>query len=80
MFSFWKKWFIEIKVAVQKKEAPLRVSLHEVIMREYGHLINSQNFPNYNIFAAQGITAKNHLESATENLNNIYKGLLQSEG
>ena len=80
MFTFWKKWFIEIKVAVQKKEAPLRVSLHEIIMRDYGHLLNVQNFPNYDTFVVQASTSRSHLESATENLNNIYKGLLQSEG
>ena len=80
MFLFWKKCFIEIKVAVQKKEAPLRVSHHEIIMRDYGHLLNRQNFPNYDTFKAQATTAENHLKSVTENLNKIFKGLLQSEG
>ena len=80
MFLFWKKCFIEIKVAVQKKEAPLIVSHHEIIMRDYGHFLHRQNFPNYDTFKTQASTASNHLQSATENLKNIFTGLLQSEG
>ena len=80
LFKFWKKSFIEIKVAVEKKEAPLRISYHQLLMRDYDHFLNEQNFLNFEAFRLQLTAASNNLLAAAENLNNIFKDLRQSEG
>ena len=40
----WKKSFTEVRVAVEKKEAPLGIYYPEVIMRDYEHFLAEQNF------------------------------------
>ena len=81
LYNFWKKSFIEIKVAVEKQEAPRRVSYHEIIMRDYQHFFNEQNFPNFAAFQNQLNHVSQNILSAAENLNNTLKALRrQSEG
>ena len=79
LFKFWRKCFIEVKIAVEKKEAPLRVSFNEIIMRDYEYLLNEQNFPTIEVFRNHLTIARNNLLSATDNLNIIFKEMREVE-
>ena len=77
VFEFWKKCFIQTKVAVQKEEALPRESWHVVMLREYGRFTNSHNFTNLNAFDTEARIAKESLKNASDNLNNTYKALME---
>ena len=79
LFKFWRKCFLEVKIAVEKKEAPLRVSYNEIIMRDYEYLLNEQNFPTIEVFRHQLTIARINLLSDTDNLIDIFEDLRAPE-
>ena len=80
LFEFWKKSFIELKVAVQKNENRPRELYHEVIMRDHGRFLNELNFNGMEAFIIETDTvAKNPFRATSENLNNIFKDLMKVE-
>ena len=79
VFEFWKKCFIQTKVAVQKEEPLPRESWHVVMLREYGRFSNSQNFTNLNAFKAEARVAQESLKNTSDNLNNTYKALTKRD-
>ena len=80
MFEFWRKCFIQIKVAVQKQEALPRESWHEVILREYGRFLNSHNFANTDVFDTEVRVVRESLKNESEAFNNTYKALIKRDG
>ena len=79
MFLFWKKSFIELKVAVHKNEILPRDSCHEIMMREYGHLLHEENFADSDAFIAGVTQSMNLIEAATKILDNTFKDLMKNE-
>ena len=79
MYEFWRKCFIQTKVAVQKGEPLPRESWHVVIFREYGRFLNSANFANHDAFESEAKIAVESLVNASENFNNTYKAMMQSD-
>ena len=80
LYEFWKNCFIQIKVAVQKKEPLPRESFHTVMLREYGRFLNVHNFPSLDAFKQEAWLAVISLKNASEALNNMYKTLMKSDG
>ena len=80
MFEFWRKCFIQIKVAVQKQESLPRESWHEVILREYGRFLNSHNFANTDVFDTEVRVVRESLKNESEAFNNTYKALIKRDG
>ena len=79
MFLFWKKSFIELKVAVHKNELLPRDSCHEVMMREYGHLLHEENFADSDAFIDGVTNSMNVIKAATMILDNTFKDLMKNE-
>ena len=77
IFEFWRKCFIQTKVAVQKEEPLPRESWHVVMLRDYGRFLDSHNFTNLNAFDTEARIAKESLKNASDNLNNTYKALMK---
>ena len=77
IFEFWRKCFIQIKVAVQKEEPLPRESWHVVMLREYGRFLDSHNFANLDAFYTEARVAKESLKNASDDLNNTYKALMK---
>ena len=80
LYEFWRKCFIKIQVAVQKKESLPQESFHIVILREYGRFLNGHNFPNLHAFKNEVWVAVTSLKAASETFNNTYKTLMKSGG
>ena len=76
MFEFWKKCFIQIKVAVQSEEPLPSESYHEVISRDYGRFLQDNNFANVDAMKTEAAVAIISLKNASENLNTKYKQML----
>ena len=77
LFLFWKKSFIELKVAVHKDENLPRESWHEVLMREHGRFLIDQNFTDSFAFEAEVLLVIDVVLQAIENLNNTFKELMK---
>ena len=75
MFEFWRKCFIQTKVAVQKEEPLPRESWHVVMMREYGRFMNRDNFVNFYAFDSEAQVARQSLVEQSDHYNKIYKEL-----
>ena len=75
MFEFWKKCFIQIKVAVQKEEPIPSESYHVVISREYGRFLQENNFDNIETMKTDANSAVISLKNASEYFNNIFKDM-----
>ena len=67
LYSFWSKSFMELRVAVHKNENLPLDSYHETIMREFGHLLNVQNFKDSDVFQEEVSNAVNNLHAAYVN-------------
>ena len=78
-FLFWKKSFIELKVAVHKNEIISHESYHEALMRGLGRFLSEENFNNLDAFKSEVRTVENTLVAATNNFNNIFKNLMEKE-
>ena len=79
LFQFWKKSFIELKVAVHKNEIISHESYHEALMRGLGRFLNEENFNNLDAFKSEVRTVENTLVATTNNFNNIFKNLMEKE-
>ena len=79
MFEFWRKCFIQTKVAVQKGESLPSESWHLVIFRDYGRFLDSANFSIYDAFVTETRVAIESLKNASDNLNNTYKALMKGD-
>ena len=79
LFQFWKKSFIELKVAVHKNEIISHESYHEALMRGLGRFLNEENFNNLDAFKSEVRTVENTLVATTNNFNNIFKNLMKKE-
>ena len=78
--EFWKKCFIQIKLAVQKQESPPREPWHIVIVREYGRFLISGNFTHLDAFEAEVRLAFDSLKTACNHFNDAYKAMVASDG
>ena len=80
MVEFWKKCFIQIKVAVQSEEPLPSESYHEVISRDYGRFLQENNFANVDVMKNEAMVAIISLKNASENFSNNYKQMFGEGG
>ena len=78
--EFWKKCFIQIKLAVQKQESPPREPWHIVIMREYGRFLVSGNYTNLDAFETEVELAFASIKTASNHFSDTYKAMMESDG
>ena len=79
IYEFWRKCFIQTKVAVQKGEPLPSESWHVVIFRDYGRFLNSANFSIHDAFKTETRVAIESLKNASDNFNNTYKALMKRD-
>ena len=79
IFEFWRKCFIQTKVAVQKKESLPRETWHFVIFREYARFLNSDNFANHDAFESEARVAVASLVNASDTFDNTYKAMMMTD-
>ena len=74
MFLFWKKSFIELKVAIHKSEKLPRV-FSQAIIRDLGRFLDEQNFNNSQALKNEARIAMEAIRADTVTLNNIFKDI-----
>ena len=77
LFSFWRKSWFELRVALLKNENFPRESYHETIMREFGRFLNVKNFKDSEVYQEEVSTAINNFHAAYEKSNTIIDELMK---